>query len=328
MTLFLRYVKSKSKIIILLFVCAVVFFVSFLLYQLPISAVIYPFLLCLVFLGIYTAFDYHKTKIKHEKLTKLAKLKDTFSQSDIDTESIGEEDFSEIVKVLNEEISRIKAEDFAKYRDMTDYYTVWVHQIKTPISSMKLVLQDEDSELSRKVSSDLFRIQQYVDMVLAYIRLSSVSSDYVFKEYALDDIIKPCVRKFASEFILRKLTLCYEPVNCSIITDEKWFSFVIEQILSNALKYTKSGTITISVEDNKLCIADTGIGINDEDIPRVFEKGFTGYNGRDDKSASGLGLYLCKKICDNLSLDISIESEISVGTKVFIDLTQKKGKFE
>ncbi|MFR2965264.1 MAG: sensor histidine kinase [Anaerovoracaceae bacterium] len=157
-------------------------------------------------------------------------------------------------------------------------------------------LQKEDTEFSRKMSPELFRIEQYVEMVLTFLRLDSDTTDYVIKEYSLDDIVSQAVRKFSGDFINRKLTLEYKPLKAKVITDEKWLSFVIEQVLSNALKYTVNGKISISMEEPKtLCISDTGIGIAAEDLPRIFEKGYSGYNGRVNKRASGIGLYLCKE---------------------------------
>ena len=188
---------------------------------------------------------------------------------------------------------------------------------------MRLTLQNEDTPLSRKLTSDLFQIEQYVEMVLAFMRLDSDSSDYVFKEYDIDAIIKQAVTKFASEFIDRKIRLKYEPIDQTVITDEKWFSFVIEQLLSNALKYTRKGSIKIYMQKPMtLCIEDTGIGIAPEDLPRIFEKGYTGYNGRKDKKASGIGLYLCKRICSNLKIDLYVTSELDQGTTIHINLEQ------
>ena len=211
-----------------------------------------------------------------------------------------------------------------KYSDMIDYYTVWAHQIKTPIASMRLQLQNEDSSLSRRLSADLFRVEQYVEMVLTFLRLDSDSSDYLIREYDLDAIIRSAVKKFAGEFIGRKLKLVYEPVNVKVITDEKWLSFVVEQVLSNALKYTYAGSITITLEpEKKLCIRDTGIGIAPEDLPRIFENGYTGCNGRSDKKASGIGLYLCKRICTNLGHKITAASVVDEGTVICIDLSQR-----
>ena len=194
---------------------------------------------------------------------------------------------------------------------------------------MRLHLQNEDSALSRTLTSDLHRIEQYVEMVLTFLRLNSESTDYVIKEYDLDKIIKSAVRKFSADFIGRKLSLVYEPVNTTVITDEKWLSFVIEQVLSNALKYTPAGSITITLENEKtLRIRDTGIGIAPEDLPRIFENGYTGYNGRTDKKASGIGLYLCKRICNNLGHTITARSMVDVGTIIDIDLLQTKLEVE
>ena len=206
---------------------------------------------------------------------------------------------------------------------MIDYYTVWAHQIKTPIASMRLTLQNEDSALARKLTGDLFRVEQYAEMVLTYLRLDAGSTDYVFRTYDLDSIVKDAVKKFSSEFIGRKLRLVYAPLHTAVVTDEKWLSFVIEQVLSNALKYTPSGSITISLAGKKtLRIADTGIGIAPSDLPRIFENGYTGFNGRMDKRASGLGLYLCRRICDQLGHTISASSVIGEGTAIEIDLAQ------
>ena len=212
---------------------------------------------------------------------------------------------------------------------MIDYYTVWAHQIKTPIAAMRLTLQNEDTPLTRKLTNDLYRIEQYVEMVLTFLRLNSDSTDYVFKEYDLDNIVKSAVKKFSSEFIGRKLRLIYDPLNTSVITDEKWLSFVIEQVLSNALKYTPSGSITISLVGEKtLRIEDTGIGIAPSDLPRIFENGYTGFNGRTDKKASGIGLYLCRRVCNNLGHTITANSTVDVGTAIDIDLTQTKLEME
>ena len=169
----------------------------------------------------------------------------------------------------------------------------------------------------------LRRLEQYVEMVLGYLRLESPSSDYVIRNYALDDIVRQVVRKYASQFIRRRLRLEYTPLNVSVITDEKWLLFVIEQVLSNALKYTRSGSVSITLEAPKtLCIRDTGIGIAPEDLPRVFEKGFTGCNGRTDKRATGIGLYLCRRILEKLGHTIAITSTVGEGTTVRIGLQQ------
>ena len=329
MKLFLQYLKQRRRVYIVSAVFCVIFAVSFLLYHLPIGAIIYPTLICIVTGSIIIAFDFLRVKREHEALKNIRNIADVIAESLPKIDGIKDEDYQQILRLLSAEHNHFRTQTNRKYADMVDYYTVWVHQIKTPIASMRLHLQNEDSALSRTLTADLHRIEQYVEMVLTFLRLNSDSTDYVIKEHDLDKIIKGAVRKFSSDFIGRKLSLVYEPLNTTVITDEKWLSFVIEQVLSNALKYTPAGSITISLENEKtLRIRDTGIGIAPEDLPRVFENGYTGYNGRTDKKASGIGLYLCKRICNNLGYTITARSMVDVGTIIDIDLSQTKLEVE
>lgn len=175
----------------------------------------------------------------------------------------------------------------------------------------------------RQFQEEQIKMEQYVQMALQYLRMEKMTSDLVFARYDLDALIRQAVRKYAPLFIRRKIILSYEPVHCEVLTDEKWLVFVLEQILSNALKYTKSGSIHIYLSPDApktLVIEDTGIGIAPEDLPRIFEKGYTGCNGRADKRSTGIGLYLCRQIMEKLSHTIRIESEMGVGTKVYLGL--------
>ncbi len=322
MKLFLQYLKQRRNIYALCLLFLLIFCISFLLYHLPVKAVIYPSFLCFFSGIIISVADFKRIKQKHEALKHINSITDVTENSMPETDNIENNDYKEIIRIICEEHNSYCTEANEDYFDMVDYYTVWAHQIKTPIASMRLTLQNEDSPLSRKIYADLHRIEQYVEMVLTFLRLNSESSDYLIKEYNIDNIVKQAVKKFSHEFIGRKIGLNYKPINETVITDEKWLCFVIEQILSNALKYTKTGNITISLDnDKRLVIRDTGIGIAPEDLPRIFEKGYTGIGGRTDKKASGLGLYLCKCICSNLGHDISAESEIDKGTVITIDLS-------
>ena len=214
-----------------------------------------------------------------------------------------------------------KGEWDAARRDMADYYATWVHQIKAPIAVMKVMLQQEDTPENRELSAELFRVEQYVEMALCYVRLGEGASDLVIQEYDLDPVIRKAVRKYAGQFIRRKIRLIYEGTDVRVLTDEKWLSFIIEQLLSNAVKYTAEGSVTISVDEGKkLSVTDTGIGISPEDMPRIFEKGYTGYNGRLDKKSTGLGLYLCRKAADRLGHVLTAESEPGKGSRFTIDL--------
>lgn len=324
-----RYIKQRWKVILVFFLCSTVFFVTFGLYHLPLEAVMYPTLLCGLIGIVFAVGDMNRVRRKHKYLQKIKELTAELMEDLPAPDTIEEADYRTIVGLLCEEQTRLQTCQNARYTDMVDYYTVWAHQIKTPIASMRLQLQNEDSEFARRLTGDLQRIEQYVEMVLAFLRLDSVSSDYVIKEQDLDAVVKPVIKKFSTQFIYNKIKLCYEPLDTKVITDEKWLSFVVEQVLSNALKYTSDGSITIRMEDPKiLCIRDTGIGIAAEDLPRIFEKGYTGGNGRRDKKASGIGLYLCKRICHNLGHTISAESSTGVGTTIRIGLSQRKLEIE
>ena len=192
-------------------------------------------------------------------------------------------------------------------------------------------LEEERADLPyvREMKLELFKVEQYVEMVLSYLRMEDMSGDLVFEEYSLDEIVRQAVRKYSRMFILKKIRLDLGPLDHQVLTDEKWLVFVVEQILSNALKYTKEGGISIYMTSYRdrpvLAIEDTGIGISAEDLPRVFEKGFTGYNGRADKKSTGIGLYLCKKIMDRLHHNIYIESQEGQGTKVYLYLEREQG---
>ncbi len=315
------YIKQNIKVLLLFIVFALVFCIVFSLYDLEIEAIYYSIMLC-TFIGlIYICINFINYYKKHIQLYKLQNEISISLENLPSPKTLMEEDYTNLILNLNKEYKTyISKSDIAK-SDMIDYYTMWVHQIKTPISAMKLLIQTSESEISSDLSSELFKIEQYVEMVLSYIRLGSNKNDFVLKEYDLDNIIRQAVRKYAPLFIRKKISLDFQPTNYKVLTDEKWLVFVIEQLLSNAIKYTNKGKISIySLENKKLVIEDTGIGISKEDIPRIFDKGFTGYNGRTDKKATGLGLYLCKNILDKLSHKISIESEVGVKTKVILDL--------
>ena len=243
----------------------------------------------------------------------------------------------------NQSIARSESESSAAVRQsrMRDYYSMWVHQIKTPISAMKLLLEaereelgllicDEEQQASLKELSDnvalfedeLFRIEEYVSMALQYQRVSSTENDFVLEKVSVDGVIRDTIKKYAKIMIRRHIGINYSGTGQEVYTDGKWLAFMLEQILSNAIKYTPQGFVTIETAEEKdrffITIKDTGIGIKAEDLPRVFEKGYTGYNGHADKKATGIGLYLCRQMADKLGHTIRMESELGKGTKVWI----------
>lgn len=241
----------------------------------------------------------------------------------------------------NQSIARSESESSAAIRQsqMRDYYSMWVHQIKTPISAMKLLLEVEREELGQLICDDeqsqyllsdnmdsfedeLFRIEEYVSMALQYQRVSSTENDFVLEKVSVDGVIRDAIKKYAKIMIRRHIGINYSGTGQEVYTDGKWLAFMLEQILSNAIKYTPQGFVTIETAEEKdrffITIKDTGIGIKAEDLPRVFEKGYTGYNGHADKKATGIGLYLCRQMADKLGHTIRMESEIGKGTKVWI----------
>ena len=284
----------------------------------------YTALLSGVLALLLALLDLRRFSLRHRQLSDALKSIRVSDEQLPPPENLIEEDYRQLIRALGEEKQRQTSAMDLRMSDMQDYFTLWAHQIKTPIAAMRLILQTKPENSATEIEGELFRVEQYVEMVLNYLRLDSDSTDFVFKTCALDGIIRQCVRKYAKQFIRKKISLEYEGTALQVLTDEKWLCFVIEQILSNALKYTAAGSIRIFTQGETLVIADTGMGIAPEDLPRVFEKGYTGYNGRTDKKATGIGLYLCKKILQKLGHGISISSEVGKGTRVSIDLSREE----
>lgn len=324
-----EYIKLHKKAVGMYFIFALIFGIIFAMWKLPVISVFYGTALGLFVAVIFCGRDYARFCRKHMELRSLIEEIKVTDRNFPETDGLIEADYQEVIRSLYDDKQTIVSQMSHQYTDMLEYYTIWAHQIKTPISAMRLQLQGQDNESSRELLEELQRIEQYVEMVLTYLRLDSGSTDYLLRRYDLDSIVRQAVRKYASQFIRKKIRLVYEPLSCEVLTDEKWLLFVIEQVLSNALKYTRSGEISITLEaPQTLCIRDTGIGIASEDLPRIFEKGFTGYNGRSDKKASGIGLYLCRRICGRLNHTISVTSQVDVGTEVRIDLYHRMMKVE
>lgn len=220
-------------------------------------------------------------------------------------------------------------EEREKLNDLMDYYTLWAHQIKTPIAASSLLVGEiEDKKVKNQLEQELFKIESYVNIVLQYLRLESFHEDLVLKKENAEDLVKEIVKKYAIFFIQKGLSLSLHDLDRTIITDRKWFVVILEQVLSNSLKYTSQGGIEIYFQEDTLYIKDSGLGIQDADLLRVFERGFSGYNGRLTQQSSGLGLYLSKKIADELGHQISIASQVGQGTTVMISFSEKKMIFE
>ena len=312
------YLKKNIKVYILFVVFIAIFFIMFYLYNLPLEALIYTGSFCFLASCIASFLDFVNYKESYKKLKFLEKNILSDLEGLPKSLDIRIDYYHKIIEKLYEELEKLTQENRKKNTDMVDYYSMWVHQIKTPIAAMNFLLDNE--EVDQKIlQQELFKIERYVEMVLTYIRLDSISSDYVITKINLDEVVKDSVKKYATIFINKKIKLNYVSHETIVISDKKWLSFAFEQILGNSVKYSSNGgEITIETCENKLVIEDNGMGIKEEDLPRIFEKGFTGFNGRYEKKSSGLGLYLCKKTLDKLGHHIEISSKVGKGTRIEI----------
>ncbi|AGU78396.1 Sensor histidine kinase GraS [Streptococcus intermedius] len=233
------------------------------------------------------------------------------------------------IRTLEKDKKELKIQHQEKQSDLLDYYTLWVHQIKTPIAASKLLVQDlQEQMLKNQLEQELFKIDSYTNLVLQYLRLESFHDDLVVEKENIEDLVKEVVKKYALFFIQQGLSLNLHDLNHTVITDKKWFLVILEQVLSNSLKYTKQGSIEIFFQEDTLYMKDTGLGIQNSDLLRVFERGFSGYNGRLTHQSSGLGLYLSKKIADKLGHELHLHSVVGEGTTVMITFKEKKLLFE
>ena len=324
------YIKEHFKVFVLyVLITAILLGIAGLYrYEDAIRNMSYAVVLIAFFGILYGIWDYAAYRKKCILLISAVKRRGERTLYLPDNKSYADELYRQIIAAMEEEERSFISEYDEKKQDMADYYTMWIHQIKTPIAALRLLLQEEKQPLE-----ELFKVEQYAEMALHYARLDSLSSDLAFRTQDIYEMVKHAVKKYSVFFIGSGLSFQLEEFSIHAVTDEKWLTFVIEQILSNALKYTQDGGIRIygldkaggktSEEAAYLVIEDSGIGIREEDLPRIFERGFTGYNGRLDKKSTGIGLYLCRQILDRLSHTIQVESRIGQGTKVTLGFVQK-----
>lgn len=322
MSLLSGFLYSRRRIIAVILTVGAVFTLFLILYGVPRSAIFYAILICAAVTGAAAIGDFWRyrrkcrilSELEEEILLTIERLPDADNESD--------EGYQSLIETLFLEKNSLAAASDKRLENASEYFAMWAHQIKTPITAMSLALQSSEFSEKEEFAEYLQTIERYVEMALCYVHLENDENDLVIKQHSLDDIVKQAVRRFSKQFIRRKLTLVYEPLNVDVLTDEKLFLFVVEQLVSNSLKYTKQGSIEITLEAPNvpiLIIRDTGIGIAPEDLPRVFERGFTGNNGRTDKRATGIGLYLCKLACERLGHKLEARSDGN-GTEMRIDM--------
>lgn len=292
----------------------------FWLYGLPGEGLVYTLVLWAAGFSVLGGVDFFRFRRCHRDLEKLHKEILVTAENLPRPGCLIEEDYQSLLRLLESTLRDRQAQADQAMADQLAYYTLWVHQIKTPIAAMDLLLQQ--GERGPAAQAELFKISQYVDMALQYVRLDGTTRDLHLSQVSLDQVIRQVVRKYAKLFILKKIRLDFRETGLTVLSDEKWLAFLLEQLLSNALKYTpEGGQVAIFGESGEtLVIADNGIGIAPEDLPRVFERGFTGQNGRLDKKATGIGLYLCRRVTELLGHTLSITSAPGKGTQVRVGL--------
>ena len=228
------------------------------------------------------------------------------------------------VEQLQEElIDRQDASDM-RQNELEEYFIMWVHQMKTPITASQLILKNPDDEAIRNLRQEMVSIENYTNMALNYLKLSNPATDMVFSERKLDDIITPLIRKYSLQFIQHGIRLHYQSIEAEVVTEANLTSLMIEQILNNALKYAKQKEIWISYDSKNasLTIKDSGKGIKAEDLPKIFDKGYSGFNGQLNQKSSGIGLYLVELVARRLNQPVSVESTFGQETQFTIQFNQ------
>lgn len=321
------YLKDRTTFLLINFMLFTIVWVIMLLIE--ISANIIILIFCIWFLPIfsYIIAEYIKQKKFYVEVTNIM---DNLDKKYLLVEIMKEPEFIEgklvynLLKVGNKDMH----EHVKKYKDMEseyrEYIETWVHEIKTPIASARLIIENNQNEVTRNINYEIRKVEEYIEQVLYYSRSNNVSKDYIISEVSLSTLVRNVVKRNSRDFISKKISIDMEAVEGTVYGDAKWLEFILNQVVGNSVKYTreKEGKVrayTVKNENNiVLTLEDNGIGIIDKDINRVFEKGFTGENGRKYGKSTGIGLYLCKKLSDQLGLGISLTSKIGEGTKVNI----------
>lgn len=322
MRLLWGYLKEKIWLLVLLGLCTGLFAAVLWLYSLPAEAAWYGGGLCLAAVLAFGLVDFALWARKVRALEALRGRAALALDQLPEPSGLKEEACRALLLELDETRRAVTSAADARAREAGDYYTMWVHQIKTPIAAMGLMLQEDPTQRGRELEAELFRVERYVELALSYLRLGGSSTDYLIREQPLAPILRQAARKYAPLFIRGRVSLELRETDLRVLTDEKWLQLVVEQVLSNAVKYAPGGQVTVRTEGSWLLVEDNGVGIAPEDLPRIFDQGFTGCNGRMEKRSTGIGLYLCRQICHRLGHTIAVDSEPGRGTRVTIGLAR------
>ncbi|TDM12971.1 sensor histidine kinase [Macrococcus bovicus] len=224
---------------------------------------------------------------------------------------------------LEERLHELRNEQIDYQHEIESYFLLWVHQMKTPITATKLLLESPDDDVVRRVRHEILQIDNYTNLTLSYLKLMNNSTDMVFAPVRLDDLIKPLIKRYSIQFIHYQTRLHYEPIQSEVLTDAKWMSILVEQLLNNALKYARGKDVWIEYDEKSgtLSVRDNGVGISAGDLPKIFDRGFSGFNGRLSDKSSGIGLFIAENISRKLNQQITVSSELGQGTIFSVHLT-------
>lgn len=326
--IFIAFIKANQSLLIAYILNVLVFSFIYMLGRLPVYFLLFSIELSLFLGSCLFMFQFSKYYKKFRLLERLDKDPIGTLEQLPASQDINEVFWRLKIIKLIEENQQIEKKNLQRSSSQMDYFTLWLHQIKTPISAISLLIQrDSQTKFSYQMEQELLQIENYTHMALNYLKIEQSGSDLDFEQVSLDRVIKETVKKFSILFIYNRIQLDYQETAAVVLSDEKWLRVLVEQIISNGLKYTsEGGVIRIYMspkKDQQLIIEDTGIGIRSEDLPRIFERGYSGFNGRIHEKSTGLGLFLSQEITKRLGHDLSIESTLGKGTKVTIDLARK-----
>ncbi|MBU3130310.1 sensor histidine kinase [Clostridium tagluense] len=323
----------RDRIFLILFYFILMIFISSVVYfnnvvKISIENIAYINIVGFIMFILYLIFEYIKNKRYYDVIKYIIENQEENIINSL-PKSLNYEQklYGELLMKVNEEFNLKINELYEAKKENVDFINSWVHEIKTPISACRLVIENSvyksKEETLSNLEDEIDHIENYVEQALYYSRLDSFSKDYLINEINMHSLIMGVVKKHAKEFIGKKIKIEINDLEFTIDSDKKWLFFILDQILSNSLKYTGSnGLIKISgilnLSGKQLIIEDNGIGIKAEDIQRVFDKGFTGYNGREDFKATGMGLYLSKSLSTKLGHHITIESKPFEFTRVTV----------
>lgn len=325
-----NYILSKMPYLIMNFIIFLLVAVLFKIVNIPNIIVFCVFLIWFMPLVVYIIICFFK---ENKFYGEMKNISDRLDKKYLLSEVIKKPNYYEgrIFYEILKDVDRNMHEEVNYYKhlqsDYREYIEAWVHEIKTPIASSKMILENSSSRDKNALIDDLNKIDRYITQALYYSRSTDFNKDYIIKTFNLQKVINDCIRENRREFINKRIRLDIENnTDIEVTSDAKWLKFIINQILINSIKYSKGENAEIKLytiqhrdlHKISLVIEDNGIGIPKSDMNRVFDKGFTGYNGRIYGKSTGIGLYLCRKLCEKLDLDLELVSEVKVGTKVLI----------